>query len=239
MPRRLLILGPLVVGVLALTALPPSTAWSAAPLPSPAAIRRDPARPGPGRVRIRREDGPPAAHRPVGQGDPPPSDFTIDTITAQRSITGEPALYAQVHNTGGRALDLSGTLKLTSVANAMTAGPFPVKGGTILAPGDSGAITVTLNRRVPDGPWVARVTLRSGPTERTARATVTFPLPGGTAAPVMAETNSRVPALLVAAVAFAALAALGVALLLWQRRPHPPAWSRGVRRSGRRGRGPV
>lgn len=49
----------------------------------------------------------------VGPGGAPPTDFTIDTLTTQRTAGGNPMVLAQVHNTGGRALDLTGDLRLT------------------------------------------------------------------------------------------------------------------------------
>jgi hypothetical protein len=48
----------------------------------------------------------------VGPGGAPPPDFTIDTLTAGRTPDARPMLLAAVHNTGARALDLSGTLSL-------------------------------------------------------------------------------------------------------------------------------
>lgn len=49
----------------------------------------------------------------VGPGGEPPSDFEITDLTAQRDDEGRPSIIAQVHNTGGRALDLRGELRLT------------------------------------------------------------------------------------------------------------------------------
>ncbi|MDN3351841.1 peptidase [Actinomadura sp. DC4] len=115
----------------------------------------------------------------VGPGNPPAAAFTIDSITALRSPDGRQAVQAQVHNTGGRALDLSGSLKLTNGPGSLNAGPFPVQTGTTLAPGDSGSVSVPLEVHVPNGPWRAHIRLRSGLTQRTAEATITFPISAG------------------------------------------------------------
>ena len=44
----------------------------------------------------------------VGPGGEPASAFTIESFTAGRDATNSPTMTATVHNTGGRALDLSG-----------------------------------------------------------------------------------------------------------------------------------
>lgn len=127
----------------------------------------------------------------VGRGNPPPSDFTIDSITAQRSPSGQQIVLAQVRNTGGRALDLGGDMRLTRGPGSLSAGPFKVQVGTTLLPGDSGPVTVGLDEQVPDGPWRARIRLESGLTKRAAEATITFPTTVGTADAVKAETGTN------------------------------------------------
>lgn len=115
----------------------------------------------------------------VGRGNPPAAAFTIDSITALRTPDGRQAVQAQVHNTGGRALDLGGDLRLTDGPGSLNAGPFPVETGTTLAPGDAGPVSVPLTERLPNGPWRAHIRLRSGLTKRTAEATITFPIASG------------------------------------------------------------
>lgn len=127
----------------------------------------------------------------VGRGNPPPSDFTIDSISAERSPNGRQILLAQVHNTGGRALDLGGDMTLTHGPGSLNAGPFKVQLGTTLAPGDSGPLTVPLNEQVPNGPWHARIRLQSGLTKHSAEATITFPKAAGMAKTVNATTAAR------------------------------------------------
>jgi hypothetical protein len=111
----------------------------------------------------------------VGKGGPPPSNFVISSLTARRQPDGQPAVTAQVRNTGGRALDLSGVLTLAQGPGGLSAGPFPVQLGTTIAPGQSEPVSVIFNRQLPDGPWQALIHLKSGLTGRTGHGTITFP----------------------------------------------------------------
>jgi hypothetical protein len=142
----------------------------------------------------------------VGPGGAPAADFTIDSLTAERSPEGRPVVLATVHNTGGRALDMSGTLELSAGPGGLSAGPFPATLGTTLAIGDTQPVTIVLDEEIPAGPWVARITLRSGLLERTARATITFPAAGASAS---VRTVPVRPGWL-----FPAIAGLAVTLLL-------------------------
>lgn len=120
----------------------------------------------------------------VGGGNAPPSSFTLDSITAARTVDGHPTITAQVHNTGGRALDMSGTLSLTDGPGSLSAGPFPAQVGNTLAPRQSAAVTISLDRQLPDGPWNAALTVKSGLLEQNSQARVQFPTGPGTAAAV-------------------------------------------------------
>jgi hypothetical protein len=111
----------------------------------------------------------------VGPGGAPASRFTIESLTGRRSPDGQPEILARVHNTGGRALDMSGTLRLSDGPGGLSAGPFRANLGTTLAIGATEPIMIMLDRQIPDGPWHALVTLRSGLIERSARATINFP----------------------------------------------------------------
>ncbi|MDH6124623.1 peptidase [Kitasatospora sp. GP82] len=115
----------------------------------------------------------------VGPGGEPPSDFQIEELTPARTDDGRPEVLAKVHNTGQRALDLSGTLSLSDGPASMSAGPFKVTDGTTLAPGNSAPVTVLLDHRLPDGPWTVHLTLASGRVQKTATATLTFPTAAG------------------------------------------------------------
>jgi hypothetical protein len=111
----------------------------------------------------------------VGPGGPPAAGFAIESLTAASSDDGRPMVRATVRNTGGRALDISGSLRLRDGPGGLTAGPFPANLGVTLAIGDTEPVTVVLDRRVPVGPWRAQITLRSGLLERSKAATITFP----------------------------------------------------------------
>lgn len=107
----------------------------------------------------------------------------------------------------------------------LSAGPFPVDLGTTLAIGESGQAAINLDGRLPDGPWDARLTLRSGLLEHEARATITFPATGAAAA---VSTGSTPRGWLTAAAVIILLVLLALAGLLVgarlrsDRRP-PPA----------------
>jgi hypothetical protein len=81
----------------------------------------------------------------VGKGGPPAPNFVIRSLTARRLDNGQPVVTAQVGNTGGRALDLSGQLTLTGAPGALSAGPFAARLGTTIAPGQSEPVTIPLD----------------------------------------------------------------------------------------------
>ncbi len=120
----------------------------------------------------------------VGPGGDPPSDFTITSVTAARGVQGAPELHAALRNTGSRALDLRARLRLSEGPGGVTAGPFPSDGTTTLGVGQSGSVTVLLDKRLPRGPWLARISVTSGRLTRTAQARVTFPSTRGAATTV-------------------------------------------------------
>lgn len=120
----------------------------------------------------------------VGGGGEPSSDFEVDTLTAGRDAAGVPYVDASVENTGGRALDLGGNLRLTDGPGSLSAGPFPVQEFTTLAPGDTGRVRVPLTSEIPNGPWHARLVLTSGTLQRAVEGDLTFPAAGEAAAPV-------------------------------------------------------
>ena len=155
----------------------------------------------------------------VGPGAPPAADFTIESLTALRSSDGLPTVVASVRNTGGRALDMSGALTLLDGPGGLQAGPFPATLGSTLAIDAVGQVTIVLDERVPDGPWSAELTLRSGLLERNAKGTLTFPRLA--AASTVPATTERAGWLRPAAgLVFALLGALVVIVVL-RRRPRP------------------
>jgi hypothetical protein len=108
----------------------------------------------------------------VGRGGVPPTRFTITSVSGQRPAAGPPLLAAHVRNTGGRAIDLAGALRLAGGPGGSSAGPFSARQTLTLGPGQSGNVTFALPATLPDGRWTATVTLVSGLTRATARATV-------------------------------------------------------------------
>jgi hypothetical protein len=151
----------------------------------------------------------------VGQGTEPPTDFGVTALEAKRDADGNPIVSAAVQNTGGRAVDLSGELRLTNGPGGLSAGPFDAKLGTTLGIGQTEPVLVILDRAVPAGPWDARIVLRSGTTEREATATITFPAsPASSSGAVKtgaqsSRGSSPLPAIVGGAVVLAGLAALG------------------------------
>jgi hypothetical protein len=152
----------------------------------------------------------------VGGSNPPASRFAITSITAGRDADGAATVAASVENTGGRALDLQGTLTLESVTGALRAGPYPVSDGTTLGPRESGDVRVDIMDEIADGPWTATLELRSGLTSETSTAEVTFPSGSGSSAPVPVARDA-LPLVVASAAVLAALAALGAWLVVRHR----------------------
>ncbi|HYO40246.1 MAG TPA: hypothetical protein VER39_11370, partial [Nocardioidaceae bacterium] len=114
----------------------------------------------------------------VGPGGEPASAFEIESLTAKRDASGTPVVAATINNTGGRALDLRGELTLDNGPGGLSAGPFPVTLGTTLGRGQTEPISVELDKRLPNGPWKAKLSVTSGLLTETAQATLTFPTSG-------------------------------------------------------------
>lgn len=158
----------------------------------------------------------------VGPGGEPASDFEVTSLQGQRAADGSPVVAATVTNTGGRALDLGGELTLSGGPGGLSAGPFSATVGSTLGLGQEGPVLVTLDPALPNGPWEARIVLRSGTTVREATATVTFPDQPATASEPVAPTGGGGGGGLgLAAVVGAgvlAVALIGLFLLLARRR---------------------
>ncbi|MFL6238246.1 MAG: peptidase [Actinomycetes bacterium] len=116
----------------------------------------------------------------------PVTDFRIDSLTALRTKSGQPEVLSQVHNTGGRAVDLSGTLMLDHGPGGLRAGPYPVALGTTLGVGQTAPVAIPLDRQLPAGPWRAVLTLASGSVTRAAQGMLLFPTANGVSSPVVA-----------------------------------------------------
>ena len=107
------------------------------------------------------------------------SDFELTKLTASRLGDGRPLVTSTVRNTGERALDMSGDLKLSNGPGGVKGGPFRAEVGTTLGIGDTEDVRVILDEDTPAGPWDAVLTLRSGTIERAVKARITFPDVGG------------------------------------------------------------
>jgi hypothetical protein len=165
----------------------------------------------------------------VGPGGEPATDFRIESMTATRDATHRPVVQATIRNIGGRALDLTGNLRLSEGPSGLAAGPFDARVGTTLAIGASAPVAVPLSPELPDGPWKATIEMRSSTTVRTATATITFPsASGASAAPVNAapigggSKKSSLPVVPLVIGAGVALLLLFLLLLLLRRRGSDP-----------------
>jgi hypothetical protein len=173
-------------------------------------------------------------------GTNPATSFTVNTLTGQRDAHGHPLVRAQVHNTGGRAVDLTGTLTLSAVTGGLTGGPYPAQLGATLAPGQSEPVWFVLTDQVGDGPWNAAVTLHSGLTQQAYRAQITFPRAAGAAPAVAAHPASggfSVVMIMIGAILIVLLAAVVALLIVTYRRRrhhknHPGAQPGNLQRSG-------
>jgi hypothetical protein len=158
----------------------------------------------------------------VGPGGEPASDFTISTLTAARQPDGTPSVSAQVTNTGDRALDLGGRLTLGDGPGGLRAGPYDVQVPRTLGIGETGDVVVLLDKQTPAGPWLARMSLRSGYVRHAVTGTLSFPAAAGTAAapvravpvPITKDRNVLVPL----AIGLILALLLGLLLFLWRRR---------------------
>lgn len=111
----------------------------------------------------------------IGPGGTPAADFRIGALSAERLEDGRPRVVAVVHNTGGRALDVHGALRLLDGPGGLRAGPFAADLGTVVGIGDRVPVSIVLHEELPAGPWNARLALRSGLIERRAQRSITFP----------------------------------------------------------------
>ena len=87
---------------------------------------------------------------------------------------------------------MSGVLNLSAGPGGLRAGPFAATLGTTLGIGDTEPVTVSLDKQLPAGPWIAEIALASGLVQRSAEARLTFP-GTGSASPVPIATSSRWP----------------------------------------------
>ncbi|MBQ0904991.1 hypothetical protein [Micromonospora sp. U21] len=133
------------------------------------------------------------AYLDIGPGGEPRSDFSIGKVLPARDKQGQPSVAVDVHNTGGRALDMTGSVSLSDGPAGMRAGPFEVARGTTLAPGEPGSVSVAFPKELPNGPWKIEVNLESGMVKHTATGKISFPDPGQVGKPSIVFARLGVP----------------------------------------------
>lgn len=155
----------------------------------------------------------------VGPGNGPPADFTISSLTPRRTADGLASVVASVTNTGGRAVDLAGTLNLSGGPGGLSAGPIDSAVATI-APGEDGEVVIAVPDSValPAGPWKADVELESGIIKHDTSATLTFPDKGDGESAGASDSTSW-PLIAGIVVAVLAVAGVGGYLVVRKRRP--------------------
>ncbi|WP_223165486.1 DUF916 domain-containing protein [Lentzea indica] len=171
---------------------------------------------GPGMVRMVNRVGV-RIYLSVGPGGEPRSDFEIENLTPARTADGRPEVLAQVHNTGGRAVDVSGSLTLSDGPGGLRAGPFQVSAGKTIEPGGRAQVSVLLDQKLPVGPWKAELSLASGLINRTATAVITFPSSPGVGEPVVPQ-SPYFTGVLVGLLAVACTALGWIGIRSWRRR---------------------
>jgi hypothetical protein len=150
----------------------------------------------------------------VGKGGAPAAKFTVGSLVAGRLANGDALIAARVGNVGVAAIDVTGKLTLSHGPGGLSAGPFRVTLGTMLAPRHSATERIELSGQLPRGPWRADLSLSSEGTSRNSIATITFP-----ALVVPSVTrSSRSPLMLVMMFALALLLALGGSVVFSRRR---------------------
>lgn len=151
----------------------------------------------------------------VGPGNGPAAGFTVAELKASRTEAGAPVVEAIVTNTGGRALDVTGSLALANGPAGISAGPFKIAKTVTIAPGGSAPVAVQLDAALPTGPWDATLTLASGTLSVDTSGSVNFPDLVEVTVDAPAESSS---AWMIFAGAGALLLAAATALLIFKRR---------------------
>jgi hypothetical protein len=145
----------------------------------------------------------------VGLGGEPPTDFKIDGLAVGPGPGEWPVVTARVHNTGERALDMTGTLSLSNESGSVRAGPFSVVTGVTILPGQSGQVGAPVTQSLPAGRWDVRLTLVSGTVQRTVDGRITLPVADTRAA------KSLGPGWLALSLGAGAVLALVIVLFAW------------------------
>lgn len=146
----------------------------------------------------------------VGAGNGPASDFAIEGVTASTGPDGVPQIDAVVHNTGGRAIDVKGSVALRDGPGMTSAGPFDLGTATTILPGETHTVSIPLAAGLSAGPWTTALTLRSGLVEREETTTLTLPVAAAVGPPASEPSPMALILLVVAGVGVLAAAAWGL-----------------------------
>jgi hypothetical protein len=152
-------------------------------------------------------------------GNQKPSDFSISSITATRDKTGQPRITAQVHNTGGRAVDIAGTADLSDGPGGLRTDPSRTNATVTIGPGDTQQVSASFDKRLLVGPWLVTVKLASGTLHHSATATIRFPAAVGARVVVpVSQTKPGTPWLPWAGAGFALVLVLGCGAWVMRRK---------------------
>jgi hypothetical protein len=159
----------------------------------------------------------------IGPGGAPASNFTLGVPTARRAANGSPVVSLPIDNTGGRALDLHGTLALTGGPGGLQDGPFPAATVVTTAPGQGYHETFMLSRALPSGPWQGKFTVVSGLLTKTETVTLSFngSFNGTAAATAASSSFPVVPVAAGGAAAFVIIVVIVVIVPIVGRRRRP------------------
>jgi hypothetical protein len=108
----------------------------------------------------------------IGPGGAPAPGFTAGTPTTSTGTNGTHLVSVPISNTGGRAIDVRGSMSLTNGPGGLQAGLFNPQSMDTLAPGQSHPVTFALSSKLPDGPWQATFTFKSDLITKTEKVTL-------------------------------------------------------------------
>jgi hypothetical protein len=175
------------------------------------------------------------AYLSVGPGPEPASNFVIRSLSTRRDRPGRVTIAALARNTGGRAVDLSGDLRLDHGPDGGVTPRFEAQSALTLAPGESGSLSFPLGKRVAAGRWTATVELRSG--RLTRRAVGRIDIPTKPSKGTAVQVDMATPGIGMAVVSGAGALAALLLVLFTIRRARQLAAIAPSHLSGRRSRG--
>src|ERR1700753_4351820 len=151
----------------------------------------------------------------VGPGGAPPAGFTVGTPTASKTASGTHLISVPIDNTGGRAVDVRGSVSLSNGPGGLQAGPFNPQAMDTLAPGQTHPVTFALSSKLPDGPWQATFTFKSDLITKTKKVTLNL----ATSAATTAKSHKTFPIIpVVGGIGLFLLIVIGAMLIVRHRR---------------------